>query len=128
LYAMDQPTITAEDVAAAVPASSPDAANFGIADAIKRNDAREALRQLRLVLDEGAEPYFVLGQIRYAAEQLPAAHLSAGIDAVFRTDVALKSSGGDPRILLERLVVELCEEGRRGGRPFPSRTSHGPRY
>ena len=25
-----------------------------------------------------------------------------------RTDIALKSSGGEPRILLERLVVELC--------------------
>jgi len=34
------------------------------------------------------------------------------IEAVFRTDIALKSSGGDPRILIERLVVELCE-GRR---------------
>jgi hypothetical protein len=33
------------------------------------------------------------------------------MDAVFRTDLALKSSGGDPRVLLERLVVELC--GRR---------------
>jgi hypothetical protein len=28
--------------------------------------------------------------------------------ALLRTDVALKSSGGDQRLLLERLVVELC--------------------
>jgi DNA polymerase III delta subunit len=121
LYAMGQATITAEDVAAAVPASSPEAANYGIAEAIKRNDPREALRQLGLVLDEGAEPYFVLGQIRYAAEKLPAGQLGAGIDAVFRTDLALKSSQGDPRVLLERLVVELC--GRK-----ETRTSPGPRY
>jgi len=26
---------------------------------------------------------------------------------LFRTDIDLKSSGGDPRVLLERLVVEL---------------------
>ena len=26
----------------------------------------------------------------------------------FRTDLDLKSSGGDPRVLMERLVVELC--------------------
>ena len=38
--------------------------------------------------------------------------LHDAIDTVYRTDLALKSSGGDPRVLLERLVVELCE--RRG--------------
>ena len=33
-----------------------------------------------------------------------------GLDKkLFRTDLALKSSAGDPRVLLERLVVELCE-------------------
>ena len=33
------------------------------------------------------------------------------IEALFRTDLDLKRSAGDPRVLLERLVVELC--GRR---------------
>jgi DNA polymerase III delta subunit len=32
----------------------------------------------------------------------------AAVDALFRTDLALKTSGGDRRVLLERLVVELC--------------------
>jgi hypothetical protein len=32
----------------------------------------------------------------------------AAVDALFRTDIAMKSSGGDPKILLERLIVELC--------------------
>ena len=32
----------------------------------------------------------------------------AAVEALFRTDLDLKSSGGDPRVLLERLVVELC--------------------
>jgi hypothetical protein len=54
----------------------------------------------------------VLGQLRWIAEKMPPARIGAAIDAVFRTDVALKSSGGDPRILLERLVVELCHGGR----------------
>ena len=31
------------------------------------------------------------------------------IDAVFRTDLDLKRSAGEARVLLERLVVELCE-------------------
>jgi hypothetical protein len=30
------------------------------------------------------------------------------VEAVFRTDLGMKSYGGDVRVLLERLVVELC--------------------
>jgi len=56
----------------------------------------------------------VLGQLRVAAERMPKPRVRAAVDALFRTDLALKSSGGDPRILLERLVVELCEAPRRG--------------
>jgi len=54
----------------------------------------------------------VLGQLRSAAEKLPSARLRTAIDAVFRTDLALKSSGGEARVLLERLVVELCADRR----------------
>ena len=34
------------------------------------------------------------------------------VDALMRTDLALKTSGGDPRVLLERLLVEVCATGR----------------
>jgi hypothetical protein len=34
------------------------------------------------------------------------------VDALLRTDLALKSSGGDERVLIERLVVDLT------GRPI----------
>jgi DNA polymerase III delta subunit len=47
----------------------------------------------------------------------------AAVDALFRTDLALKSSGGDPRILLERLVVELCTDAPRKGMPYATRGS-----
>ena len=40
--------------------------------------------------------------------RFPARRVPAAVDALLRTDLALKSSGGDPRVLLERLVVELC--------------------
>ena len=53
-----------------------------------------------------------LGQLRFAAERLPGSRVRSAIDAVFRTDLALKSSGGEPRMLLERLVVELCGDRR----------------
>ena len=113
LYAMGQSTITSGDVEQAVVPGPEAQTDFGIANAIGRNDLRGALKELGLALDAGVAPFFLMGQIRYAAEKLPAARVRAGIDAVFRTDVALKSSGGDARILLERLVVELCDGGRR---------------
>jgi DNA polymerase III subunit delta len=107
LYALGQAVITADDVKQTVPAGPEAQADFGIANAIRQNDVREALHQLTLALDAGASAFFVLGQLRAAAEKLPPARLRGAIDAVFRTDLALKSSGGEPRILLERLVVEL---------------------
>jgi DNA polymerase III delta subunit len=112
LYAMGQATITPEDVRHAVPAGPEAHTDFGIANAIQRNDVREALREVGRSLESGMVPFMILGQIRLAAGRLPARRVKSAVDAVFRTDIALKSSGGDPRILIERLVVELCESRR----------------
>jgi DNA polymerase III delta subunit len=119
LYAMGQTAITADDVREAVPAGPEAQADFGIAKAIWRNDARGALKELGLALDAGAVPVMLMGQLRAAAEKLPGPRLRGAVDAVFRTDLALKSSGGEPRVLLERLVVELCgETAARKGPPY----------
>jgi hypothetical protein len=75
-----------------------------------------ALRELTLLLDSGAAPPLVLGQLGWIVRaapprgRFPPARIPAAVDALFRTDLALKTSAGDPRVLLERLVVELCEE------------------
>ncbi len=75
-----------------------------------------ALRELELELAEGAVPVMVLGLLRSVAERTVAARdLPTAIDALMRTDLALKSSGGDPRVLLERLIVELCGTAREPG-------------
>ena len=118
LYTMGQPSVTAADVHESVVAGPEAQENFGIANAIQNGDASAALGQLGAALDAGAVPFFLMGQIRLAAERMPSSRVRAAIEAVFRTDVALKSSGGEPRILLERLVVELCGSGgaRRAGR------------
>jgi DNA polymerase-3 subunit delta len=121
LYAMGQSKITAEDVRQVVPATG-EATNFGIANAIERNDAPEALRELALALEGGAQPFFLMGQLRWVAEKMPRARLKDAIEAVFRTDEAIKSSGGDPKILLERLVVELCGPAK-GGAYAPASAS-----
>jgi DNA polymerase-3 subunit delta len=111
LYSLGQSAITASDVQQAVPAAPDAQADFGVAKAIWRNDARAALRELGLAMDAGTVAVMMMGQLRAAAEKLPAPRIKTAVEAVFRTDLALKSSGGDPRVLLERLVVELC--GRR---------------
>jgi DNA polymerase III subunit delta len=113
LYAMGQSTITADDVRQSVSAGPEAQENFGVANALQRNDVREALRQLELAFESGDVAYKILGQFRVAAERLSGPRLRSAMDALFRTDIALKSSGGDARILLERLVVEMCPETRR---------------
>lgn len=112
LYSLGQQTVTADDIRQVVPAGPQAQEEFGIANAVRDGDARGALNQLAAALDAGAVPFVLLGQLRWVAEKMPPPRVRASVDAVFRTDVALKSSGGDPRTLLERLVVELCGSPR----------------
>ena len=53
----------------------------------------------------------ILGQLRAAAIQLrPDVRVRNGLEAVLRTDLAIKSSAGIPQHLLECLAVELCAQ------------------
>ncbi len=108
LYAMGQPTVHRRDVEMVVgPAVSQD--EWAIARAIERGAADVALRELALVFDAGAVPVMILGQLGWVARtKFPAPRVPAAVEALYRTDLALKTSGGDPRVLLERLVVDLC--------------------
>ena len=61
------------------------------------------------LLNDGVQPPVILGQLRAATIRLrPDARVKVGLEAVFRTDVAIKSSAGTPQHLLECLAVELC--------------------
>jgi len=116
LYAADKKAITAEDVLEVVgPAASHD--DWAVTRAIERGAAADALRELTLLMDGGAVPYMVLGQLAwFVRTHIPAQKVAAAVEAVFRTDLAIKTSAGDPRILLERLVVELCGRSSIGDR------------
>ena len=85
---------------------------WAVTTAVERGDTAEALRHLALVLDAGGVPYMILGQlgwfVREKLSRVDERRVPAAVASVFRTDLDLKSSGGDPRVLLERLVVELC--------------------
>ena len=75
------------------------------------------------MLDAGAPPEKILGQLGLAGAREVSGRsrrraCAPAVDALFRTDLDLKRSAGDPRVLLERLVVELCagRSQRAGGR------------
>jgi len=108
LYAAGNKVITEADVKEVVaPATSQD--DWGVTNAIARGSAGDALRELGLMMDNGAVPYMILGQLAwFVRTKVPAPKVSSAVEAVFRTDLAIKTSAGDPRTLLERLVVELC--------------------
>jgi hypothetical protein len=93
------------EIASAPTTQSP----WAMTNAIERGSTGEALRELALKIDAGEYPPMILGQIRwFVANKLAPSRVPAAVDALFRTDLALKTSGGDSRVLLERLVVELC--------------------
>jgi len=111
LYALGQKKITIEDVREVAGAAALQD-DWAMANAIEDGKASEALRQLAMMLDGGAAPEQVLGQLGWLVRaKFPNAapqSLSDALESLFRTDHDLKRSGGDPRVLLERLVVELC--------------------
>jgi DNA polymerase-3 subunit delta len=111
LYAAGKPRITVAD-AREVVSSEKAQDDWAVTTAIQRGDTAEALRQLGLSLESGAVPFMVLGQLAYFVREKLATidprRVRPAIEAVFRTDLDMKSSGGDTRVLLERLVAELC--------------------
>lgn len=119
LYALGQKQITADDVREVTgPAALQD--DWAMTNAIEAGRAGDALRQLALMLEAGRAPEQILGQLGWVVRaKFPAiapASVRPAVDAVFRTDQDLKSSAGDPRVLLEMLIVELCAGKRTAAR------------
>jgi DNA polymerase-3 subunit delta len=110
LYAAGRPRITLDDAQQVVSAETAQD-DWAVTNAIQRGDTAEALRQMALSIEAGGVPYMILGQLGwFVRERLSAAEprrVPAAVEALFRTDLELKNSG-DPRVLLERLVVDLC--------------------
>lgn len=126
LYCAGQRAISRADVLQVVGGAT-QIDQWAMTRAIEQGAAGPALRELALALDAGAAPYQVLGQLAWLVRTNMAtfapSRVGAAVDAVFRTDQALKGSGGEPRLLLERLVVELCgpPAGRRPPRALGRR-------
>jgi DNA polymerase-3 subunit delta len=111
LYTVGKPKITLADVHEIVSVETAQD-DWAVTSAIQNRNAAEALRQVALAIEAGAVPYMILGQlawfVRDKLANIDPRRIPGAVEALFRTDEDLKSSGGDPTVLLERLVVELC--------------------
>jgi DNA polymerase-3 subunit delta len=109
LFVGEAPTVGLDDArVVAGPAVAHD--DWAVARAIERGQAAAALKELALVVESGAAPYMVLGQLAWVVRtKMPNHRVAAAVESLYRTDLDLKSSAGDHRVLLERLVAELCD-------------------
>ncbi len=109
LYAAGESTITVAHVKDVVIPQEESEGTFALMDAVGNSNASKALREVSIMIDAGVQPPVILGQLRAATIRLrPDSRVKNGLEAVFRTDLAIKSSSGTPQYLLECLVVELC--------------------
>ena len=108
----DRASISLDDVLDVVSEGDEVDDDWAVVNAIAEGDAgRGARRGGWRGLERGDSPHALLGQLRWwvstrLAEGDPG-RVTGALEALLRTDLALKSSGGDDRMLIERLVVEL---------------------
>lgn len=119
LFLGDRRNVTTEDVGEIAVDHQVAGGPFAIVNAIESGNVAEALRETGRRIDGGDSPHALVGQLRWwvATKLAPVdqSRVRPALEALLRTDLALKSSGGDPRILVERLIVELT------GRPIQTR-------
>jgi len=109
LYAAGESTVTERHIRDLVVPENEPGEDFALGRTIWNTDAPGALAEIAAQFDAGAQPVMVLGQIRAAAGRLRGdARVRAALELILRTDLAIKTSAGQPKYLLERLVVELC--------------------
>ncbi|MBM64418.1 MAG: DNA polymerase III subunit delta [Acidobacteria bacterium] len=116
IYAANQQNIGVDEVRSTM-GSAVAHDHWALTNAILRNQVEKALKALSLMLADGAIPVVVLGQLRwmvgakksrFQSAVFPPGRIPSAVEAIFRTDLALKRSAGDPEVLLERLVMDLC--------------------
>jgi DNA polymerase III subunit delta len=118
LFAGARVRLTADDVMEVVAEQSAVDDDWAVVNAIAQGDAARALVETGRRFERGDSPHQLVGQLRWWVSarlaSVDPARVRPAVEALLRTDLALKSSGGDERVLVERLVVELT------GRPLPA--------
>lgn len=116
LFVGDRREIAAADVEEVTTGGARVQDDWAVTNALGAGDAGRGLREVALRLERGDSPHAIVGQLRWwvsnrLAESSPE-RVKPALEALLRTDLALKSSGGEEQVLIERLVVELT------GRPI----------
>jgi DNA polymerase-3 subunit delta len=110
LYTEGQATIARDDVDEVASIAS-DVDDWAVVNAIADGDAPRALREVAARFDRGDSPHAMVGQLRWWVTQRLAEgapdRVPPALEALLRTDLALKSSAGEDRVLVERLVIDL---------------------
>ncbi|MCC7008338.1 MAG: DNA polymerase III subunit delta [Acidobacteria bacterium] len=125
LFTQGRARITSDDVMEVSAEEHAVDDEWAVVNAIAEGNAARALDEVGRRMDRGDSPHALVGQLRWwvssrLAEGDPS-RVRGALEALLRADLALKSSGGDDRVLMERLVVELT------GRPLPQRGWSGRR-
>jgi DNA polymerase-3 subunit delta len=111
LFVADRKAITVADIEEVSADASTVQDDWAVTNAISAGDAARGLRELALRFERGDSAHGIVGQLRWwVSNQLASGapdRVKPALDALLRTDLALKSSGGEDQVLLERLVVEL---------------------
>ena len=108
LFTSGQERISASDVRE-IAGAAVSLDDWAVTKAIEKGQTATALRELALLIDGGAVPQMLLGQLAWVVRtRLSGPRLVPAINFVFRADKALKRSAVEPRVILEKLVVQLC--------------------
>jgi DNA polymerase III subunit delta len=117
LYTEGQDRITRSDVDEIAVAGLSVEDEWAVVNAISDGDAARALREAAIRLERGDSPHMMVGQLRWwvssKLSQFRPDRVRPALEALLRTDLALKSSGGDERVLMERLIVDLTSRAGR---------------
>lgn len=129
LFVGDGAAVTERDVRLVVGAAQ-QFDDWAVTNAIAAGDAPAALRQVQLMIENGSSPFQMLGQlgwwVRTRMVQTAPDRVGAAVRALYHAD-GVSKQGRDPRIVLERLVVELCGPARKGAaRPAGARGAAMP--
>lgn len=109
LYVTGESAVTVDHIRALMMPLNEPGEGPAVGYAIRDGDAKRALNEISALYELGAVAPAILGQIRWGASTIrQPERVKAALELVLRTDLAIKSSAGDPRFLLERLVIELC--------------------
>jgi len=125
LFVEGRKRISTDDIMEVVSDDATVQDEWGVTNALAEGNLARALSEVALRLDRGDSPHAMVGQLRWwvstkLADADPG-RVRPALEALLRTDMALKSSGGEDRMLLERLVMDLT------GRPVPQRGGWGRR-